>query len=484
MSAPDVLFKGIPRGPTRGYTAKVLQAFRPETVVIPCCGSFSLAAVAKIAGVLPQDIVCGDISLYSTALGHAVMGQDWRLEIEPDCPFPRLAEILTAALAESDGPVSKAAVALLGVRFLQYVKRKSNRFYDGLRDELCRNAASYLEQLRLQAQGLAEEIGGCQFIARDMWETLPEYMGDERVVMLVNPPRYDGGYERQFMGVNSVFSWDEPTYDPFKEKDYARLMKMLGSQPALTLMYYATPGEDPSPLWDKPWRSVFADKPGQSRALSINWIVANRTVIPHEISRSALPDLEAQYPMIEDEEITADSVLWAERVAKDVGDYYHDLLIHKLPGGHTELYSVLLLDGLFLAVVGLHLHNWRRGSGKHEDGSVESPASLTFAFSVPHKAYKRLHKLVLMAILSSWFWEDLLAREQGYSLRGIPRVIQSTMLTMHPENKTARGTGLKLAAREQQKDGAYKLTYYGPVIQRSREETLALWLSKFGASTK
>ena len=196
-SAPDVLFKGIPRGPTRGYTAKVLQAFRPEIVVIPCCGSFSLAAVAKEAGVLPHDIVCGDVSLYSTALGNAIMGQDWRLEVKPDCPFPELAEILNAALAESSDPIAKAAVALFGVRYLQYVKKKANRFYENLQAELCRNAPSYLEQLRLQALGLAEGLSGCQYHARDMWLTLDEYMPKAEVdkIYLAQREVYDAWRE-------------------------------------------------------------------------------------------------------------------------------------------------------------------------------------------------------------------------------------------------------------------------------------------------
>jgi len=41
-------------------------------VVIPCVGSFSLADTAVGAGVAAEDIVAGDISLYSTALGNAL----------------------------------------------------------------------------------------------------------------------------------------------------------------------------------------------------------------------------------------------------------------------------------------------------------------------------------------------------------------------------------------------------------------------------
>ncbi len=80
MSNPDILFRGIPRSKTRGYTARVLSAVKPRKVVIPCTGSFSLAWVAREAGVPADTIVCGDISLYSTAGDDPApqWGSPWR----------------------------------------------------------------------------------------------------------------------------------------------------------------------------------------------------------------------------------------------------------------------------------------------------------------------------------------------------------------------------------------------------------------------
>jgi hypothetical protein len=135
-----------------------------------------------------------------------------------------------------------------------------------------------------------------------------------------------------------------------------------------------------------------------------------------------------------------------------------------------------------MAIAGIHLQNWRLGRGQKVEGMV--PASLTFAFSVPHDGYRRLHKLALLSILSSWFWDDILGHERSYGLMGIPNRVQSTMLTPHPENKTARGTGLKLTTREKQDDGTFKLVYHGDIVERTRQETLELWLKKFGKLTK
>ena len=114
MSNPDILFRGIPRGPTRGYTASVVMASKASAVVVPCCGSFSLAAVAREAGAPAERIVCGDISLYSTALGMAIMNQDWRLDLKPEA-----GEIGELVRKYVDGaPIAKAAAVMYAIRVL------------------------------------------------------------------------------------------------------------------------------------------------------------------------------------------------------------------------------------------------------------------------------------------------------------------------------------------------------------------------------
>jgi hypothetical protein len=470
MANPDVLFRGIPRGPTRGYTAQVIRALPPARVVIPCCGSFSLAAVARRAGVAATAIVCGDVSLYSTALGQAIVGRDWRLEARGE-----LGEVVRPYLSD---PTSKAAAVLFAIRASQY-RRKASRVHHADRQrELLTHVEVYLAQFRAQVEALAEALHGLDYRAQDMWLTLETHRHDPQTLLLVNPPRYSGGYERMFAGVDEVFDWDAPQVAQFVEQDYARLMDLLAASEATTLLYYATPQEDPSPLWGAPWRALFADRPGNRRRAAINWVVANREVADPAITRSRIEPGKARYPLFGGE-VRPDSDLRALRVAKQVGDYYRDLFIHKLPGSLAETYAVLLLDGYLLAVVGLNLYNYRTGGAK----GVDEPANLTFAFTVFHAAYRRLHKLTLRAVTSRWFWNDVYGDEVWYQVAGCPQTLQTTMLTPHPENKTARGV-LKLTRREQQPDGTYKLSYHAPIADRASQETLREWLDKYGTSSR
>ena len=452
----------------------MLAAVQPEKVVVPCCGSFSLAETARVVGVPGDKIVCGDISLYSTALGHAIMDKDWRLELKGEH-----GEIVEPYLCD---PISKAAAVLFMIRLLQYEQRQGKVHHNDHYRELYVNADLYIGDLKAQIAVMAENLHGLEYHARDMWETLELYRNDPGAVILVNPPRYTGGYDRMFRGIDEVFDWDEPKASQFIERDYARLMDLLGESPALSMMYYATPIEDPAPLWGEPWRSVFADRPSNRRLVAINWIIANRSPITHQISRSRFTAGKAKYTMFGGE-ITEDSNLWAKREEKDVAGYYKDLFIHKLPGGLAERYAVLLLDGELLGVLGLHLAATRSGNSARGQKATEASANLIFAFTVPHDTYARLHKLTLMSLVSSWFWDDVFENDAFYQLAGYPPTLATTMLTPHPENKTARGI-LKMVSREKQGDGTYKLRYRADIIDRTREETLALWLGKYGTLTQ
>ena len=305
MANPDILFRGIPRGPTRGYTAQVLAAVKPERVVIPCTGSFSLAVVAIKAGVKAEAIVSGDISLYSTALGHAIMDKDWRLELkdgEGEYAKPYLTD-----------PLSKAAAVLYMIRVLQYKPKIDKVFHRDRYRELTVNADAYIGHLKEQIGALAEKLHGLEYQARDMWATLEDYRDNPQAVLLANPPRYTGGYVRMFRGIDQVFDWDEPDAEQFAEKDYSRLMDLLGGSKALTLMFYATPQEDPSPLWGEPWRAVFADRPGSKRTAAINWIIASSAPIEAAVSRSRIEEGKAKFPLFAGE-VKPDSDLRAVKV--------------------------------------------------------------------------------------------------------------------------------------------------------------------------
>jgi hypothetical protein len=484
MANPDILYKGIPRTPTRSYTAEVLRTVPPLKVVIPCTGSNSLAWAAVQAGVDPKSIITGDISLYSTALGNAIMGVRWPLTIKAGVSEEQQ-RVIAPLLGD---PVTQAVAVMWTIRLLQQVKRRDTPYLRAKRRELIVNAAAYIEQLQQQIENMVAALHGITYVARDMWETMSDELNQPGTVALVNPPRYTSGYDRMFAGIDQVFEWDEPKASQFAEKDYPRLMDFLKEKPALSLMYYATQGEDPALMWGDPWRSVFADRPSKLGATAaINWIVANRDPIGVEANRGRIHEGKAKFRLF-DGPVTEKSDLRAVTVPREIGDYYKDIFIHRLPGANTERYVALLLDGYLMGIIGLHLSDMHRHAKirkqvKGQEKILDGAASVTFAFTNPHPTYDRLHKLTLMSLVSDWFWANVLGDENWYTLNGGPKNVKTMMITRHPEVKSARGV-FTLDERNKQKDGTYKLAYSSPVHGRTREALLKEWIAKFSQKAK
>jgi hypothetical protein len=478
MANPDILFRGIPRGPTRGYSAEVLAAFHPKKVVIPCTGSFSLAHTAIGAGVKNEGIFCGDISLYSHALGMAIMGDDYDLELKDDFFQNAIGHLV------GGNPIDKAAAVLFAIRVLQYRTRKKKSFHWIYHErERMENSPAYIQQLREQLESFVTGLAGITYRSQDMWVSLDQFKDEKDTVLLINPPRYTGGYDKMFEGVEDTFAWEQPEYTMFTEDDYVRMMNMLSDSPAIVLMYYATPKEDPSYLWGDPWRAVFADRPGSKRDVSINWIIANRSPVDLKVSRTVPPDVGSRYRLFTDEdEVIQDSVLFAKKVDKPTGDYYRDLFIHRLEGGQAEAYVALFLDGKMFGIAGVNPYGILETSLR---ASKEVPTGLlTFCFTVESNRYKRLQKLALMSICSEWLWEIVYGSQSWYQAMGAPERVETTMLTRYPEVKTSRGV-MKLLRREPgEPPHKYKLLYGADIEQRTPQETIAAWLEKWKDGTK
>lgn len=484
MSKPDVIFCGVPRAYTRGYTAEVIRRQRPERVVIPCVGAFSLASTVVEAGVGPEQIECCDISLYSTVVGKMLAG-----EVMEDL---RVREKGMEWLEEYMGESAEHRVAGVtwAIRLLQYRAKKESVYKWERVREMMERREVYLEQGLRAARRMNARLGGLRYAAEDMWELLERTLvlpdgserGDDRdekgqggTLLLVNPPRYSAGYTRQFRGVEEFFQWEEPQVGQFDEEDYPRLMGRLAEGPR-ALMFYATPvvsHEDPADEWGGPWKSVFADRPRTGKTAAINWIVSNRPDLgapPVKLRRADVErGVRAKYKMFREGVIREDSELRVVTESKEVASYYRDLLVHNLGMVNAERYKVLLMDGELMAVMGAHLQNLRAS------GVLNGVCKLTFSFTVDHPRYDRLHKLTLMSVVSSWFWEHEIS-----ALEEMPRAVQTTMLTKFPEVKTARGI-FKLKDRERDgKTGLNKITYYADLVYRTPEETLAEWRRRWG----
>jgi hypothetical protein len=476
LAQVDILFKGVPRKYTRGYTADMIKTIKPKKVIIPCIGSFSLAGTAVDAGMDPKDIHGCDVSLYSHVLGNCFSGNDFELKAINEMDW------LNQYMID---PVGKAASVILGIRILQYIDKKKSVWRDHRIRELRERSDHHISKARQIIQEKSELFSGLHYKTRDMWDLMDEWKDDPDVLMLVNPPRYNGGYEKMYRGVDEAFSWDDPEILQFTEDEYIPLTDYLGGAAATAVIYTATPvhtAEDPAIEWGDPWISVFADRPRSGKKVAINWIVSNKDPnVRTKLNRADAPRDRhlKKYKMFTEDLITEDSVIELRREKKEVVDYYRSLLVHRLPMAFSDAYSIILLDGQLLAVSGTVLAPIYGASV----GQVTTP-TISFCFSPMHNHYARIQKLALLSLTSSWWWTALI----NHDFYSNPEKFYTSMLIDYPEVKTARGI-LKVQRREELKQVKatehirgykYELTYEGYVKERTPQETISEWIKRWG----
>jgi hypothetical protein len=466
MGMPDVLFKGIPNAHVRVATRDLIRATRPEVVVIPCAGAFASAIAAIDAGMRPEEIVCGDIALYTSVIGAWLAGDDMRIVAKGEF------EWLNAHMSD---PRSKMAAVVLAIRILQYDKPALH--YQHRKRELIERAEVYLAQIAATAERAMSKLKGLRYDARDLWVTLGEFRDNERALLLVDPPWYKSGYANMFKGVDLAFDWDAPRVGEFDPNDAQRLTEWLGSGAATSFVYRGIPAKetrDPAAELGPPWRSVFMHRPAQSSSSVVSWIVSNKPtpIAGMQFKRDDVEEhVRPRYRMYDGrtEIHEGDRLTWRNE-KRDVVNYYRDLLVHRLALSATEDYRVLLLNGELIACIGFHVASIRTGGGV-------SQATLTFAFSPHSDRYPKLNKLVLMCAVSSWMWDGVMK-----DIEEPPKRIATAMLTAFPESKIARGV-MKLTAKEWQTDKRmFKLTYHADVVKRTPDETLRLWLEKYATN--
>jgi hypothetical protein len=460
VGKPDLIFAGVPNQYVRRYVHDVIERTKPARVVIPCAGAFALATAARGAGIAPPNIVCGDITLYSSVLGAYASGQDFRLEAKGDWAW------LNDAMYDGLG---KVAAVILAIRIMQYDRPALH--YQTRKRELLSNAERYLLQIRETTARVLGSIAGLRYDARDLFETVEEFVSDEEALILLDPPWYRLGYTKMFKGIELAFDWDEPKVPEFDPSKIPLLTAMLAEAPAQALIFYGVPTKEQPDLsaeFGSVWAPVFVDRPKESGGSVATWLMSNKPERLRELTKrhDIEPHERPKYKLFEGE-IKPSMTLTVKNEKQSVVSYYRDLLVHRLGLINSELYQVLLLDGMLLACLGFHV-------GTMRTSAQYGIAKLTFAFNPHHEQYPKLNKLVLMCACSSWLWEPYLS-----DIEEMPTKIQTTMMTPYPETKIARGV-MKMTSRVKNADGTYKLTYYADIVQRSAAETLNEWLEKYG----
>ena len=455
------IFQGVTPKPFRDYLVRLFRETREQypKLYVPCAGRFTAAELAAYAGYDRANMVCSDISLFSSLLGYAIAGRplsELGIEFHDDFLDSELTPLLQTERA--------AGAICYALRWCQFGEGK---YYEGLiKDQFVTERETHIDKFQADVDAMAERLAGAQYQVADMWDDIEAYRDDPEAVLFINPPGYAKGYTKMFDTGGRV-KWRAPgavEFDP--RTDHRRMYEMVMDRPALVVMYRYQAIEP-----DMVDHAVFASEYTAERA---DYILVNRArECPIGFNRrKELQICPSKYPLLpEGHEITEASRIDFVETKKQHALYYRDLFAHKLGVARSEGYFLALIDGYVFSVFGMMFGHVLRG--------VSDMVNESFGFSVPNERYRRLNKLLMMCLVSGSAQKFF---RQCNKLEMSPYPInrfQTTCLSDVPELKINRGI-LKIVGRERMPNGTYKINYNADFNDKDFSDVLATWLKRDG----
>jgi len=443
-------FKGTVDGPGR----KVLRAYIPDLndrVVVLCSGNFTIETTLRLNGYAGHLTGC-DVSLYSVALGHALMAREWQLTLKESDEFlDRLVPLM-------GDPVGNAVAVVLALEYAG-VRGYEKPHYKRVRREMLRASDRLILTTRDNIERHVRDIALDEFHAVDAW-TLIDSLPDD-VTVLCAPPTYEHGYERLYKKLDELFEWDGVEYEELTVGEtWSQKIAESGKRYIMLSEARDLEGE----LFTGP--PVAETYRGFAKSI---WFYSNIDLTPLYRGR----DLNTEAPMwkrYDDTEITRKSRIELVPIGAPEAAYFRAVYIGPAPQSSGEKNYALTLDG---AVFGILI--WCRGRRQIGLGGTvrnESEVALLMAdTTLPSKRYPRLSKLAIMCaaskemkhILDTAFMDDV-------------RFAITVAYTKKPTSAKYRGAW-KLEKRYESM-GKDALLYYAEMGQRNLKEILDLWTTR------
>ncbi len=449
------MFFGTTPAPVRDFLARELRNFKPKRVFEPCAGNFVLS---MLCGAVDREIevVSGDVSLYSMAIGGAFTGSDFGIRLKPE---------LELEYEQFAGKVDPIEIAALVVIFQELAKCRDKshiKYYSNLERDIRCNQERYLASMVEKLTKAKSLLGpSYNFHARDCMEAI-QYAKPGDLVFF-DPPYYEGDYEKGFASMESCFEYPQVEYTNMTMDKKIEALKDMTSRgvhayfrheeeieiPGFELCYAFEYKADKRYLVYTNHREAIA----QGRAVLMREKPKRYDVIWYE--DEIKPTSDIRLVSMKADESNHYRLMWTKKAAmKDVGHRWGLVIDGKLAG------MVSIVAGVMYG----------------------SPYAVIIADAAPfHTRYKRLGKLVLNCILSEEFLlsvNDLFMHEHtGFT---------TVAYTNAPVSMKYRGL-FELAERKNGSPSGHKHTLVyrcGEMPHKTIKDGLLSWLKKHGKDTK
>ncbi len=448
----NTLFLGVSKAERRGIVKSWLERREYKTFEDPSVGTYAVAIAAIRAGYKPGQLITGDLSLLSSILGYYLD------------PYHSLDELHLTPTEEMDYFTKTARdeeeyVAGLLLCAKYFDTPTSNLYNVRLKGNIWKERDAHLLSLTGQIRALSSACKGLTYEVQDVRQVVSRLMEQDDRACWLSLPTVKGGYTKQFQeselrmwhgGFLATADW-RPT-DTF---DY--LLNLTEAKTDILAIVY---DEDHIP---DGWDRIAAFDRGPKAPTE--YIISNR---PWERRYTRAPRSAKQrfyYELFDEHEITPESVLSFRLVPSAVGEYYRDLLVHKMGPSGAYDYILALIDGQIIGIVGSMTSDLYRGW---------ETFPVNFATCLTSKRYPKLGRLIRLALTTTDFRLELKTQIRALETYTWTRVGQTTFCA-GPTPSQDRGI-FKVVERTKLKGGGYKVRLYSDVREMTYKEAIERWL--------
>lgn len=456
---PDPLFKGITTSPHRKTLLRAVQALPCERYLSLGCGQFSDIETLVDAGVKPEQIICSDITLFSSVLGYLADPTKQLAELGFEAKAPELVQLIAELPATTE--VEQAATLLYCIKWAQLSPTKEFTRWQRIQfeqDKLPVHKA-YVESLT----AFQKKVGGLSYSIRDMLEHAQEFKDDAQGCMIFSPPWYAGGYTKMFAS-QGAYIWKAPAIAELKPESVKEWFKARLGQPCWSIVFVVEKVLEN--LGDDGWERLLVE---QQADYTYRYLLSNRKLEGLSLRPKIVPLPKKVYPLYDDHTLTDASVVVFKPVDRPMAMYYYDLLVKGLGMPPAESYFLFTIDRQVAGVVGLHFGMWR---------TQRVPVFLdNFSITMPETKY-RLGRLLTHLLCTKQVANQLaLEVYKDLTLYTKLKFYQTTFLSPSPSIMKVRGL-MKLVKREDMPNAMFKLVYRADLKPETIQEVLHVWLAK------
>lgn len=427
-------FIGSIPAPLRAIISEQTGAWSTDEIWVACSGNFTIERALEGRFRFHSN----DVSVYTSALGAWLAGDDLPLEVkdehQPEWGW------LTKYLQT---PIDRAATVMIGTAaFVGLQTGKSNPYYDRLR-EAYKSQWESIHQ-RTVAKLEAKTLRLDSYTPADAAEWVKSVPEDGAIISF--PPFYEGGYEQLYKGLDELLTWDVPEYEVMDRDGLHAMLDVMESR-----KFWAYGTDHRVDERGHPMRGVV-----ESKGSAPIYVYSS-----HGTSRAVSPQIATEpvfAPRLREGDTLGRTLTLALLSARQYASLRAQYLAANiLPATPAQAVGVLC-DGLLIGGFAFSPETMGRG------------AYLVSDFPVTPTDYPRLSKLIVAAALST---EARVLAERALNHR--VRSILTSAFSDRPVSMKYRGM-FQLVKREKGSQGReYRLDYRSDSDRWSLAEALENW---------